>query len=240
MDAPPAARRSVLVAVLALVVVLVAANVTDHFVPGASLWSGPPLAIALLAAAHWWGLSWRDLGLGADRLGTGARWAAAIVVVVAVVYLVGVLLPITRHAFLDSRYHVGLGEALLKALVVIPLGTVLLEEVAFRSVLWGVLRERFTTAWVMVTTSVLFGIWHVLPSLGLANDNAEVGTLVRGARGGAAVITVLAAVLFTALAGMVLAELRRRTQSLLPSVAAHWATNGLGVLFGVLAWHLVQ
>ena len=39
-----------------------------------------------------------------------------------------------------------------------------------------------------------------------------------------------AAVGFTALAGLLLCELRRRSGSLLAAAALHWATNGLGVL----------
>lgn len=230
--------RSVVIAVLAVVAVLAAVNLADHAVSGVSLWLGPPVAVALVAAARLWGLSWQDLGLGADRAGTGARWAAAILLVVAVVYLVGVLVPLTREAFLDSRYHVGVGKALLDAFVVIPLGTVLPEEIAFRSVLWGLLRERLPTAAVMITTSILFGLWHVLPSLHLAGANEGVGALVSGAGGAGQALAVVGAVLFTALGGLVFAALRRRTGSLLPSIAAHWATNAFGVLFGVLAWHL--
>ena len=60
---------------------------------------------------------------------------------VSVVYLVGVVVPLTRPAFLDARYHLGLHGALVTAFVVIPLGTILLEEVAFRSVLWGCCRD---------------------------------------------------------------------------------------------------
>jgi membrane protease YdiL (CAAX protease family) len=41
---------------------------------------------------------------------------------------------------------------------------------------------------------------------------------------------VLGAVAFTALAGLLLCELRRRSGSLLAAAALHWATNGLGLL----------
>ena len=44
--------------------------------------------------------------------------------------------------------------------------------------------------------------------------------------------------LFTALGGVLAGELRRRSGSLFASVGMHWATNALGVLFGVLAWRL--
>ncbi|HZL02045.1 MAG TPA: CPBP family intramembrane glutamic endopeptidase [Cellulomonas sp.] len=100
---------------------------------------------------------------------------------VSVVYLVGVVVPLTRPAFLDARYHLGLHGALVTAFVVIPLGTILLEEVAFRSVLWGMLSRHATTWRVLLISSALFGLWHILPSLHVATANHGVGGLVRGA-----------------------------------------------------------
>jgi len=75
-------------------------------------------------------------------------------------------------------------------------------------------------------SSALFGLWHVLPSLGLATDDEAVGTIVgRGTAGQA--MSVLGTVLFTGLAGVVFCELRRRSGSLLASAGLHWAANGL-------------
>jgi len=65
---------------------------------------------------------------------------------VAVVFAVGAALPQTRDAFRDARYHLDWQHALLTAFVLIPLGTVLFEEVAFRGVLWGLLRRAHGTA----------------------------------------------------------------------------------------------
>lgn len=230
-----AGRRSTVLAVAVILVVLATVNVVDHLVPGSSLWLEPPVACALVLAARLRGLSARELALAEFR--RGAKWAAAIILVVAVVFTAGVLIPLTRSAFLDSRYHVGVARALLDALVVIPLGTVLLEEIAFRSVLWAVLREQLAPAWVVTITSLLFGTWHVLPSLHLSTANREVGGLF-GTGGTAHALSVFGTVCFTALGGAVFAELRRRTGSIVTSFAAHWATNGLGVLFGLAAWRL--
>ncbi len=219
------------------VAALVALNVTDHLVPG-GLWLAPLAALVLLAFARWRGLSWQQLGLGRDRLRAGGAWAAGAIAVVALIYLAGTLLPLTRPAFLDARYHFGLAGALLSALVVIPVGTILIEEVAFRSVLWGML-SRHMRAWrVLVTSSVLFGLWHVLPSLHLASANHGIGEATRGAGSSAGVLVVAGTVLFTALGGVVAGELRRRSGSLLASAGMHWATNGLGVLFALVAWQL--
>jgi uncharacterized protein len=238
-DVPtPAARRSTALGVALVIAVLAAVNVVDHIVPGSSLWLGPPVACVLLLGARLRGLGRVELGLGAAEARRGVRWGAAIILLVAVVFTVGVLVPLSRSAFLDSRYHESVGRGLLDALVVIPLGTVLLEEIAFRSVLWGVLRVQLAPVWVVTITSVLFGTWHVLPSLHLSSANKGVGAVFAGAGSAGQALSVFGTVCFTAIGGAVFGELRRRTGSVVTSMAAHWATNGLGVLFGLLAWRI--
>jgi membrane protease YdiL (CAAX protease family) len=229
-------RRAALVGTGLVVAALVALNVAIHLVRSSSLWLSPIAAVALLGYARLSGLSWAQLGLGRDRIRSGAAWALGAVAAVGVVYLAGVLVPATRPAFLDARYHLDVAGALLSALVIIPVGTVLLEEVAFRSVLWGMLARHMTTWRVVLISSALFGLWHVPPSLHLAAANQGVSDAVGGRSAG--VLVVLATVAFTALGGVVAGELRRRSGSLLASVGMHWATNALGVLFGLVAWHL--
>jgi len=226
------------VAVTLLVVVSLAAlNVAEHFLPSANLWLGPVAAIGLLWFARATGLSWTQLGLGADRIRHGAVWGGGVIAVIAAVYAVGVAVPATRGAFLDSRYHFGLSRALLSAFVVIPVGTVLVEEVAFRSVLWGALGRHSRQWTVLAVSSALFGLWHVLPSLGFAG--ATHGAAGSGHLGASTtVLVVCGTVVFTGLGGLVAGELRRRSGSVLASAGMHWATNSLGVLFGLVAWRL--
>jgi membrane protease YdiL (CAAX protease family) len=154
---------------------------------------------------------------------------------VATVYVVGVLVPGIRPAFQDARYHLSLPDALFRAFVVIPAGTVVLEEIAFRSVLWGMLSRHLRTWQVLATTSVLFGLWHILPSQHLAAGNRGVADAAGGVDGA---LVVAATVVFTTLGGLVFGELRRRSGSVIASAGAHWATNALGVLFGLVAWRL--
>ena len=220
-----------------VVVALAALNVTGHLISG-GLWLAPVAALILLGFARWQGLSWRQLGLGRDRLRAGSAWAAGAICAVALVYLAGVLLPATRPAFLDARYHLSVAGALAMALVVIPIGTILLEEVAFRSVLWGMLSRHMPGWRVLAISSVLFGLWHVFPSLHLAAANRGVGQVMGGTGASGSVLVVLATVAFTAVGGAVAGELRRRSGSVLASAGMHWATNSLGVLFGLMAWHL--
>jgi uncharacterized protein len=191
---------------LAIVIAfLVAVNVVDARVAHAALVLGPAGAAGLLALARWAGLSWAELGLGRGTWGRGLRWALAAIGVVAVVFAAGAALPLTRSAFRDTRYDFGWGHALLTAFVLIPVGTVLFEEVAFRGVLWGLLRRRHGTA------------------------------VATGGSSGQA-LSVLGTVLFTALAGVVFCELRRRSGSLLAPAGLHWATNALGVLAATAIW----
>jgi membrane protease YdiL (CAAX protease family) len=222
-------------AVAAVVAVLVFVNVIDARVAHASLVLGPTGAAGLLAIARWAGLDWRELGLGKGTWRRGLVWAFGAIGAVGGVFVAGAALPLTRGAFRDARYHLGWDHALLIAFLLIPLGTVLFEEVAFRGALWGLLRRGHGTWTATVVSSALFGLWHVLPSLGLAADNQAIGNTVGKGTSGEA-ISVLGTVLFTGLAGVAFCELRRRSGSLLASAGLHWATNGLGVLAAASVW----
>ncbi|MGH3208432.1 MAG: lysostaphin resistance A-like protein [Trebonia sp.] len=223
------------VALAITVVLLVIVNIVDVEVQHAALVVGPVCAAVLLGLARLAGLSWAELGLGPGTWRRGLTWAAAIIGIAAVVLAAGAALPLTRDLFRDSRYHLDLGQALLTAFVLIPVGTVLLEEVAFRGVLWGLLRRLGGTVLATTVSSALFGLWHILPSLGLATDNEAIGSAVGQGRS-AQVIAVLGTVLFTAGSGVVFCELRRRSGSILASAGLHWAVNGLSVLASAAVW----
>jgi membrane protease YdiL (CAAX protease family) len=218
----------------AVVLTLAGINVTDHSLHP-PWWVRALEGAGLLAWARLDGLGWSQLGLGRDRLASGCRWGLGAIGVVAGVYVVGILLPMTRPAFQDVRYDLPLPEALRTAFVVIPFGTVLLEELAFRSVLWGFLSRHLRQWQVLVSTSVLFGFWHVIPALNAGETNRGVSDAVGGS-GSAAVVA--GTVALTTIGGFVFGELRRRSGSVLASAGAHWATNALGVLFGLVAWRL--
>ncbi len=212
--------------------VLVVVNVANKYgPPRTGLVAGPLVAVGLLLLARRSGLTWHDLGLSPRTLARGSKYAAGAVLAVAVVYGIAAAVPATRPAFQDGRYDLHLSAVLATAFLVIPLGTVLLEEVAFRGVLLGLVGRHRGAFWASVISSMLFGLWHILPSLRLAEANRAVGAAFGTGLGGQ-VLTVLGAVGFTALAGLLLCELRRRSGSLLAAAALHWATNGMGLLVG--------
>ena len=122
--------------------------------------------------------------------------------------------------------------------VVIPAGTVLLEEIAFRSVLWGMLSRHFRT-WQVLGDDVgaVRPVAH--PSLAAARG-PEPRDLRSRRTVEHATLVVAGAVAVTTIGGLVFGELRRRSGSVLASAGAHWATNALGVLVGLIAWHLAD
>ena len=219
-----AAGLAVVLSLLAVV------SVSRSYGPaGAGLIAGPAIAAALVAFGRRWGLSWSELGLSRRAWAKGGAVAAVAVAAVAVVYVVAAALPATRAAFLDTRYQLPTGQALITALVLIPLGTVLVEEIAFRGVLQGLVTRHRGAGWGLGLPSALFGAWHILPSLGLNRVNPAVAGLA-GNGTSAQVLAVLGAVAFTAVAGLLLGEVRRRRRSVLAPIGLHWAVNGMGVL----------
>jgi membrane protease YdiL (CAAX protease family) len=208
------------------VALLAVSNVVSNRVwpEGYVVWNLAMAAVLLLVARSA-GLTWHDLGLGTRRLRRGLAIGAVAATAVALVYTAGVAVPAVRAAVMDERAAVPLAAVLFAALVRVPLGTVVLEELAFR----GVLPALVGGGWWRATlvSSGLFGLWHVLPSLGSANA-------VTGALGTSG--AVAGTVLFTAAAGVVFRAWQRWSGHLITPMVLHAATNSLGVL---VAWWLV-
>lgn len=180
------------------------------------------------------GGDWADIGLAPGTLGSGLRWAAALVGIVAAGYLCAAVLPFTRGLFEDQRTSTLSGaEVALRVLVTVPVGTVLLEEIAFRGVLYGLVLRIRPVLTATLLSSLLFGLWHILPSLHLTDDKPALGSLFGHSVLGA-VVANIGSVLFTAASGCLFCYLRHRSRSLLAPMALHWATNALGYVFGFL------
>jgi membrane protease YdiL (CAAX protease family) len=138
--------------------------------------------------------------------------------------------------FLNDHYATMSG-ALLASMIIIPLQTVIPEELAFRGVLHGALDRAWGFRGVAAAGSLLFGLWHIATSMGLTTSNVGFTDLF-----GAGLVGVIAgvvmAVLATGAAGFVFTWLRRRSGSLIAPIALHWSLNGLGALAAALVWHL--
>lgn len=233
-----AAPRWVLYAdLIGMVAILVATNLVAHFTtPLASLVTVPLSAVVLIALARHRGLGWHELGLARSSMGTGAKYAAAAIAIVAVGIAIGLLLPWTRPLFQSAKY-VNLTGAVIASMIVIPLQTVIPEELAFRGALHGSLERLYGFRGVAIAGSTLFGCWHIASSLGLTSGNAGLSALL-GAGALAQILGIGGAVVATSAAGFVLIWVRRRSGSLLAPIALHWALNGMGALAAAAVWQI--
>jgi membrane protease YdiL (CAAX protease family) len=220
-----------------VVVVLAISNLIAHFTTAwASFATVPAAAVVLLVLVRTRGLGWAELGLSREHWKSGAGYALAAVAVVVFVIAVGAALPWTRPMFMNNNYATMSG-ALLASMIIIPLQTVIPEELAFRGVLHGALNRAWGFRGVAAAGSLLFGLWHIATSVGLTHSNVGFTRLFGGGLLGT-VAGVVMAVAATAVAGFVFTWLRRRSGSLLAPIALHWSLNGLGALAAALVWHL--
>lgn len=186
------------------------------------------VATGLVGLARAAGVDPADLGLAPATLPRGLAVGAVGAGVVA-----GGYLAVSRAGGHDALHDRRVSEldatqARFQALVRIPLGTVALEEIAFRGVLPALLpssdgaRRR-----PELGSAVLFGLWHLLPSRDLVAANDAVGRIA--ARTGAWGMRILV-VTGAAVAGVGFQALARTGHHLASPMLVHWATNALGVV----------
>jgi membrane protease YdiL (CAAX protease family) len=219
-------RNRDLVALVATVVVLASWNVSRSFLVPEHLGIVASLGMAVVLGGLGFlgGLRLGDLGLDRRHARAGLAWGGAVLGIVMVVMVIVGALPMTRHALDDARVHVSAATMAFEVLVAIPLGTVILEELAFRGTLLGLLMRRLPTPWAVGTMALLFGFWHVKGVLHDAADHV-------------AIVTVLGTVVATTVAGIGFGWLRLRSQSLVAPILAHVATNSITFLVAWVVWH---
>jgi len=179
---------------------------------------------AALAAATLSGLTQADLGLGRGRWlpgRTGYRLAGT----VGAGWLLVAVVPAARPLLGDKRITSLNGPAAAyQALIRIPVGTALWEEIAFRGVLQAALRRVMPKATAIAVTSCVFGLWHIRPTLQALRANGLASTR------GRAVAGVAAAVATTTAGGVVFSWLRERSGSVTAPILVHVATNSGGLI----------
>lgn len=240
-SAPPEtarfSRTTAYVDVAVVVAVLVGTNLVAHFTTTwASVATVPIAAAVLLVLMRRRGMAWSELGLSPRHLKKGTLYALAAVAAVTAVIAIGAALPFTRQFFLADRYAT-ISGALVASMIVIPLQTVIPEELAFRGALHGSLQRLYGARGIFVAGSLLFGMWHIASSMGLTAGNAGLLSLFGGGVWGQ-VAGIGLAVIATSIAGVVFTWLRHHTGSLIAPIGLHWAVNGLGALAAATVWHL--
>lgn len=236
---PTSGRQPAAGPAVVVVVTLTVVNVISNRALPDSMYV--PFALLVAVALSWFAVSHdhrslEDLGWDRTALPSALVGGFTLVVAVGVVYAAAATTGPTRPLFEDARVaDLDGGDVVYQMLVRVALGTVVLEEVAFRSVVLAVFLARTSTVRAVAASSLLFGLWHVLPAAGVTDVNPVFEDHLHNMTG--EVLAVVGAVAGTAMAGAVFCWLRLRTGSVLTPMLLHWATNGLGYL---AAWLVLQ
>ena len=185
------------------------------------------VATVLIAIARRSGMSWVMLGLGRAHavrgFVVGLAAAAAVAVVVGVALLSAESLFAADDVLADSTT-----DHWFVPLVRIPLGTAVLEEVLFRSVLLGALLRRGSTRSAVVWSSVVFGAWHIVPAWETADGSAI-----------AVAAAIVGTVAITSVAGVGFALLRLWGRNVIAPTIAHTATNSFAYAAALVSLDLI-
>jgi membrane protease YdiL (CAAX protease family) len=194
------------------------------------------LGVALAIARHA-GLTVPDLGYRRDRIKRGLVVGGIVMGVIGAGILIGVAIPATRQFFYDDRViDNSTAFILFEVFIRIPIATAFYEETLFRGVIFGLFARRWAPLWAATATSLLFGLWHILPTMHTLGTNPA-GGLISGVTG--VVIAAAGAVAGTAIAGFAFLWLRLRANSTVAPVLAHIATNSFALIAALVVVHLL-
>ncbi|WP_072687062.1 CPBP family intramembrane glutamic endopeptidase [Rhodococcus marinonascens] len=175
--------------------------------------AGGAFGQAAVAFARASGYGVDELGLSASKVPMGLRYGALASVVPLAGYATVLSVPALR-----KRVPQGQTSRDLSGWVGfrIPVGTVIHEELVFRSVLSAMLGRYWQSTTARVLHATTFGLWHVRAAR-IAGDS------------------VAATMLFTAVSGWLLDWLRRRSGSVLAPALLHLSVNVGGVVAAEVA-----
>jgi membrane protease YdiL (CAAX protease family) len=220
------------VGVLVLFTLARSYGLLNWHVPGLSV----VILVAVLALIAWSsGATLADVGLRPRDMPAGLAYGAGACAVVLLVLVVAAVIPAANGFLHDSRAQISGGHLLYELGVPIVLFTAIPEEFAFRGVLLGSAVRMWGPWRASLVTSLLFGLWHIAPTLGTMSDNHE----FKGAAASVAgqMLLVLGAIAVTFVAGLIFCWLTLRSKSLIAPIMAHAATNGLAL---TVAWFAIH
>ncbi|MGI9667673.1 MAG: CPBP family intramembrane glutamic endopeptidase [Acidimicrobiia bacterium] len=227
----PAAPHEHTLVLASLLAVLVYANLIVNEVLAPPWYV--PFNVAVMAIgvfiARAAGVTWISIGFRTDRLARGVGLGMVFGAVAALAIIALALVPAFDEVFADERVtDRSFALTTYHAFIRIPLGTALYEEVMFRGLLFGILARRYSFLTAALGSSVLFGLWHVLPTIDTTQTNPAADLF------GADFVTVLLGVAATTVAGLVFVWLRGFGRSIATPVIVHLAFNSTAVLVAAL------
>lgn len=220
-------RTQTLIILLIILFILPIQGSLDFKIDAAIILAG---YIFIFIAAKFLKISKNDLGIAPAQLKKSVVSSLAFSIAIAI--LMTVVFVVNNELFKDDRYDQTFSNAIVSALIVLPLRTVLIEELLFRGLLFGHLARTKSFALAATISSLLFGLWHILPTLGI-----KVEFLPDSIYDFQKPIIITTVVIATTFAGFVLCYLRKRYDSLLVPIMVHWTINATGMFLVYFAWN---
>jgi uncharacterized protein len=228
MSVAPAASRLSLLFPMLLSVALVAYGNLVALSPAVEgdprLVANVAVAALVLALALAWGLRPDALGLDLRRAPRSALWGIGIALALGIPAAAVILLaPLVtgspvRHESIEGYTT---AKFALDVTLRFALQTALTEELAFRGVLYAAWLRAAGWRAALGGSSLVFALWHVTTVWGTTRTSGLVDHPVLFVAGD---LLSLAGVLAV---GLLLAELRRRTDSIAGPVVVHWGLVGI-------------
>lgn len=170
------------------------------------------MSVAAIAYGLWQGIDFAAMGLSIQFIIPGLVIAILASLAVVAGTAIATLIP-PLHKLITIPRLARPGSIAYQTAVRIPLSTALSEEVLFRGVLLGLLVVHSPTIVALITCSLVFGVWHALPSM---RDHHK--------------LAVLPIIFATAVAGSLFCWLRLLAGSILAPWLLHWTINASGLL----------
>jgi len=190
------------------------------------------LLIVCFGAYKFWDFRPADAGIRRGGLWTSLGYGICLVAMIIIPLFaglwmlprVGISLPAIR---LDEMAQEGLVSRLL---IRIPLGTVVFEEMLFRGVFLGLLLKKLRPQRALIASSLLFGVWHIVPALKVMVRNFAVASLAPGI--GMFILGILGA----CIAGYIFGWVRVKTNNMIGPVIAHLFINDIALVLIYFMW----
>lgn len=214
------------------IAVLALYNIVAYLVDGMLQWVAIVVLLCFTALfIRRFSLRAADLGVQTSTMLRGLLVGLSISAGIAVIMVL--LYAIHPSFFTDTRYSTTTTSQAVGRLLYMLVHTVLIEELVFRGVLLGIFMRLMHVKKAVIASSLLFGLWHIVPSLNVYATSSAANALIPAFIGTVAVVAGI--VVATGFAGVLFSIARVRSGSLLAPVLVHWTINGVGLVLAILS-----
>ncbi len=190
------------------------------------------LFLLSILALNYLHLNLKELGYEARYTGRSIIWGLTSTLVVVSIFII-LLLILPRIGIRIRPPEIKLGsssELLYRLLIRIPFGTAFFEENLFRGIAYGYLRKNLSPKKTALITSILFGVWHIIPALKVVSSNLHLALDLYG------VLLWCAGILGAFFAGILFAILRQHGKNITGCILCHALINDLALLAIYYLW----